>query len=115
MSVTRSQMAVRILRRAGILGVGDTPTSAQESEALQLYDEFYETLEDYDLADWSANGDIPNKYVDDIINLCVFRGAEDFGISGERFQRIAVKASQSERSIRAINARGFIYTPVSIE
>lgn len=115
MAVTRAQMANRILRRLGVLGTGQKAKSEDTSYALQAYDELYSQLEELGLAEWGATDDVPNEYVNDIVNWAAYNLIDDFKCSTQRYQRIQIASSRAEPNIRRIQSGEFVYSPVEIQ
>lgn len=114
MAVTRAEIANRALREAGILAYGQTATSNLTDAALQGYDEVYANLEELGIVDWGSTASVPNQYVPWVVALVAFNKANEWGISNDRYTRIAQVASVAERSIRRVFEQGYTSTEVKV-
>ncbi len=102
MAVTRAEIANRALRRAGRLAYGQTATSELSNSALQGYDEIYDYLERLGIVDWGSTASVPNEYVPWVVALTAYNKADEWGISTDRYARIAQDANAAEREIRRL-------------
>ncbi len=96
--------AAQIRDKAGFkLGVKDLGQALENSVSSDLedaYQEVYSRLRDEDLVSWSLISEVPNELVSPVVDLVAFARADEYGVSGERYQRIAIAASQAEIRIR---------------
>lgn len=108
---TLSQVRTRALRRLGVVGVGVTPTGAQDEDMKQAYSEVYAELEELNLTEWAEDEDVPTKFADTISNLVASKRLDEYGVSSERYQRIMSKAANSEAEIRRLIAGSYVSEP----
>lgn len=113
MAVTRAEIANRALRRCGRLAFDQQAESSISNEALQAYDEVYDSLEELGIVDWGSTASVPNQYVFWVVALTAYSLADTLGVSTERYQRIAVDARNAEREIRRVY--NTYYTPSEIK
>jgi acetyl-CoA acetyltransferase len=115
MAVTRAEIANRALRRAGRLAYGQTAESTLSNAALQAYDEVYDYLERLGIVDWGSTASVPNEYVPWVVAMTAYNKADEWGISNERFARIAQDANAAEREIRRLFNDYYTTTEVKVK
>jgi len=86
--------------KLGVKTLGQALENSVSSDLDEAYNEVYDRLRAEDLVNWDISADIPTDVVDPVVYLVAFSRAVEYGVSGERYQRIAIAASQSETRIR---------------
>ena len=82
----------------GVKTLGQALENSVSSDLDDAYTEVYERLRAEDLVNWTT--DIPNDVVSPVVDLVAFARATQYGVSGERYQRIILAAQQAEIRIR---------------
>ena len=82
----------------GVKTLGQALENSVSSDLDDAYTEVYERLRAEDLVNWTD--DIPNDVVSPVVDLVAFARATQYGVSGERYQRIILAANQAEIRIR---------------
>lgn len=99
---TKAQLRQRVLEDLGIVQIGQTAQSQDDTRVEAAYQEEYAKLKELSLAVWSVSGDIPSKIMPDVIALtawnCIQSGS--YGVSPDRYARIQLSATQAPREIR---------------
>lgn len=96
----QSEVRKRALLKLGVGARAQNPTSDQTDDMTNAYNEIYERLSEKKLAFWAQTGTIPDKVANQVAALMAFERVNDYGISNERYQRVAVEASRAEPMIR---------------
>lgn len=99
MAKTITEVARRALVMLGKLPIGQTPTSTQENDLIDAYNQVYSKLEQDKLVTWSSTDDIPDEFVNPIASLIAAERAE--GIPNGRYQRLVLRASVATKEIAA--------------
>ena len=86
--------------KLGVRALGQTLDNAVSSDLDAAYDEVYAKLRDEDLVSWHSTAEVPDELVSPVVDLVSFARVDEYGVSGERFQRIALAASSAEIRIR---------------
>ena len=86
--------------KLGIKAFGQALENAVSSDLDAAYDEVYARLRDEDLVSWHSTAEVPAELVSPVVDLVAFARVDDYGVSGEKYQRIAVAATQAEIRIR---------------
>lgn len=102
MSVTRSEIATRALRRCGRLSYNETANATLNADALQAYDETYAEFEEKGIVDWGSTAAVPNEYVFWVVARTAYNLCDQLGVSGERFKRISRDSDRAEQELKRI-------------
>lgn len=86
--------------KLGIKAFGQALENAASSDLDAAYTEVYARLRDEDLVSWHSTASVPDELVSPVVDLVAFARVDEYGVSGERYQRIAIAASQAEIRIR---------------
>lgn len=113
MSVTRANMAIRALRRAGKLSYNESAEGQLNADALQAYDEVYDELSELGIVDWGSTASVPNEYVFHVTSMVAYRLADMLGVSDARYMRLANDNAKAEPAIRRMF--NSYYTPTQIK
>jgi hypothetical protein len=84
----------------GVKALGQTLQNSVSSDLDAAYDEVYARLRDEDLVSWHSTAAVPDEVVSPVVDLVAFARVNEYGVSSERYQRIAIAASQAEIRIR---------------
>ena len=95
---TAAEIRNKASLKLGIGALGQTLESAVSKDLDDAYTEVYARLRDEDLVSWAFTSEVPDELVDPVVDLVAF--ARSYMVSGERYQRIGVAASQAESRIR---------------
>jgi len=74
--------------RLGILGEGEILPSYETADMDQSYVEVHAKLSSLNIVVWDFDEDIPDEYVDDVVNLTAFGRINDYGIPNDRYSRL---------------------------
>ncbi len=88
--------------RLGILGEGETLPSYETADIDQSYVEVHAKLSALNIVVWDFDEDVPDEYVDDVVNLVSFGRINDYGIPNDRYQRIAASAGLALGNIKEL-------------
>ena len=86
--------------KLGIGARGQTLEGSVSKDLDEAYDEVYARLRDEDLVNWHSTSEVPDEIVSPVVDLVAFSRVDEYGVSGERYQRIAIAANQAEIRIR---------------
>ena len=86
--------------KLGIGARGQTLENSVSSDLDDAYKEVYGRLITEDLVSWAFTADIPDEAVSPVVDLVAFARVDEYGVSGERFQRLALAVSTAEVRIR---------------
>lgn len=106
---TLAQVRNKALRMLGVLGAGREASGPQDADMSAAYDEVYAELEELNLVEWANDQDVPARFVDSVVALVASRRVDEYGVSGERYQRIMGKAGSSEARIRRLLADDYVH------
>ena len=86
--------------KLGIGARGQTLENSVSSDLDQAYVEVYAALRDEDLVSWAFSAEVPDEIVSPVVDLVAFSRVDEYGVNGERYQRLIAAASQAEIRIR---------------
>jgi len=86
--------------KLGVKAIGQTLENSVSSDLDAAYTEVYARLRDEDLVTWAETAEVPNEIISPVVDLVAFARADEYSVSGERYQRLAIAASQAEIRIR---------------
>lgn len=111
MSVAKTEIRNRALRRLGVLGWGGTPNTNVSNDMDQVYTEVYAALEEEGLTTWAVTAEVPDAYVPHMVNLCALQRASEHKVSPQRYEKLVLEAGPNgERamsSIRSLKATAY--------
>lgn len=100
---TKTEIRNRVAARLGLVEVGGTPSTAQETALDEAYDEVYAQLEVLYLTTWASDEDVPDEVAIPLVDLIAYWKVDDFPRSPERSAAIRAKAGpEGKNSITAI-------------
>jgi len=97
---TAAEIRDKAAFKLGVKALGQALENSVSSDLDNAYIEVYDRLRAEDLVNWDSTADVPNDVVDPVVFLVAFARTVEYGVAGERYQRIALGASQSETRIR---------------
>ena len=86
----------------GILDIGDTADTSDDTYMTQKYNEVYAMLKEEGLAYWASGGVVPDKFSPHVQALMAFYSTEDYSVGAERLQRIIAKSAVATREIKKL-------------
>lgn len=96
----------KALRRLGVLSTGQTMTGETEEQVTTAYNALYGELQVKNLIVWPKNGDVPDPFVEHVIDMLAFNLANEFGVSDARWQRLSLSYERAQRKLAEL-----IYPP----
>lgn len=97
-----SQIVKYALVRAGVVAYDQVPEAEQEAQALAALRSLYQYWFDQGMALWTLT-DIPATLDSALADVLAFEIANTFGVSSERYQRLALGRLSGLRQIAAHN------------
>ena len=110
MARTKAQIGIQALEELGVLPLGQTPTADQSDKIKTAYDQVWEALDRRNIAVWGKTEDIPDAYVNPVVALVAAQRLNVFGVSNDRYARVAGAARGAEDEIRRLNAGDWMNT-----
>ena len=108
MSVAKTEIRNRALRKLGVLGWGGTAITAVQTDMDQAYEEVYAQLEEENLTTWANDASVPNAYVPYVVNLCALARKSEHKVTPRRLQILDDEAGKKGElawaGIRALKA-----------
>lgn len=111
---TAAEIRDRVLRRLGVLAIGQTANASAADLADTAYSEYYAELSRLGIAAWAYTSDVPDMLSEYVVNGVAKRLLNDFSVSNERYQRIISDSATAESNIRRLVGNEFVYKPVDI-
>lgn len=99
---TKAEVRNYTLQELGVLQLGQSAQSQDATEIETAYDEVYADLKSEGLAVWASTGSVPAKLVPHMVALVAYSRANTYGISNDRYMRIAAKAGTAKSEIRRL-------------
>ena len=98
---TTTDLAVRIMKRAGILDPAENPTAAEAADVVAIMESKYDAMKELGHIFWTLT-EIPTMYQDAFISMVAGTVAAEFRTLTPE---IAAMAQTGERTIYALNER----------
>jgi len=108
MARTKAQIGVQALEELGVVALGQSATAAQTATINAAYDQVWDALDDHGVVVWLSTESVPSAYVNPVVALVAAQRMNMFGISNDRYTRIAGAASGSIAEIRRLNAGNWV-------
>ena len=105
---TTAEVIDRAANDLGLLRLGQTLQSQDNTRISAAYDEVYAMLVNEGLAIWASTADVPDALVPHVAALMADNCINTYGVSKERFQRIKTASVPAMREIRKLTAPDFI-------
>lgn len=96
--MTLAELKKRVGNLLGILEVGGTLNSQDDTRIGSAYTETYEQLKTEGINTWGSV--IPDAVGNHVVAVCALNCVDDYGVSNDRYQRIVAKANIALREIR---------------
>jgi hypothetical protein len=97
---TAAQIRDKAGFKLGVKALGQALENSVSSDLDDAYTEVYNRLRDEDLVSWDISAEVPDEVVSPVVDLVAIARVDEYGVSGERYQRISIAASQAEIRIR---------------
>jgi hypothetical protein len=107
LSATRLETVDRAANDLGVLRLGQSLQSADQTRINQAYDEVYAQLKEEGLATWTSTAAVPNEIVPHMAALICRQCTETYSLSNDRYQRLAVKWDRAMPEIRKLTAPAY--------
>jgi hypothetical protein len=98
---TTTDLAVRVMKRAGVLDPTENPTAAEAADVVAIMESKYEEMKELGRAPWVLT-EIPTRYQDAFISIVALLVAAEFKTLTPE---IGALAQAGERTIDALNER----------
>ncbi len=105
---TLAHVKKQALIKLGVATPHQAPKSYQDDEMQIAYNEVYTKLENKTLAFWAKTGPVPDEVVNDVASMMAWTRANDYGISSERYQRLANERARAEPNIRYLSVNRYL-------
>jgi hypothetical protein len=69
---------------------------------VNAYNEVYLYLQEIDLTFWGQTSAVPDEVANEISAMMAWRRVNDYGVSNERYQRLAQEVRPAEMRIRTV-------------
>lgn len=99
MASTKAEVRDIAATELGLLRLGQSLQNQDRVELDRRYDEVHADLKEMGLATWASTASVPTALVPHVVALIALSAAQVYGISGERYQRIAAMAAMAKPSI----------------
>ena len=97
---TLAEIRKQALVKLGVATPHQTPKAYLDDAMKAAYDEAYTKLRDKDLVFWSQTASVPDNVSNEIAAMMAWSRVNDFGVSSDRYTRIANEQIKAEPSIR---------------
>jgi len=99
---TKSQVATQAIEQAGLIGSGETQSSAMTADFELLYDQLYEEMDSRQMVRFAASS-VPSKYIPYIAAMIVVRSSMTWDIPDDNYQRAALMVgADCEKGMAAV-------------
>jgi len=102
--VNKDKIIARALVRMGINAPEDLPTAAQRSQVDNVLTSIHEDWVDQNVVRWELDS-IPASLANAVVTCAAYKCANDFALSDQRYNRLAIDYELSMESITAYNQR----------
>lgn len=99
---TVAQVLDGTLRLLGVLELGKTINSTDETRMQEAYDTVFADLKNGGIATWAALGPVPDDMRPHLQSLMAIDAIDDFYVSDSRYQRIVNKSKIAKREMRRL-------------
>lgn len=108
MALTKTQIVERAAYELGILRLNQSLQSQDQTRLEQAYDEVYADLKEDGVATWASTASVPTDVVPHIVAMVAFNAVDTYGVSNDRYQRIAGKASVAKKKIDSLQVPAYV-------
>lgn len=99
MASTKAEVRDIAATELGILRLGQSLQNQDQVEIERRYDEVFADLKEAGLATWASTASVPTNLVPHVAALVAYSAADVYGVSMERYQRIAARAAAAKPAI----------------
>ncbi|MBT4702889.1 MAG: hypothetical protein HOB79_17600 [Rhodospirillaceae bacterium] len=112
---TKAQVTTQALEQAGLIGTGETQTSAMTTDFGLLYDQLYEEMDARQMVQF-ASAAMPSKYISTFAAMMAVRGAQTWDIPDNNYLRAALIAGADCKkgmdTIKEIDAKAWSHSTI---
>lgn len=106
---TLARVRERAAKRLGLLATGQTLGASITADLVSAYSGLHAEWTELGIAVWSSTADVPEKLAEAVVRELAYRLKDDYGISMERYQRIAAEGGQAaENMVRRLIAGEYV-------
>ena len=99
---TVSEVRQGALQLLGILGIGDTASTADDTQMTKRYDELFDDFKFHGMDYWPSAGPVPDRFAPHVEALIAYHSLEDYSVSQPREMKIIRKAGVARKEIRRL-------------
>jgi len=107
LAVTRLGTVDQAANELGVLRLGQSLQTADQTYLNQKYDETYAELKNEGLATWISTGSVPDELVSHVTALVCQKCSEVYSLSDNRYQRLSARWNAAKREIRRITTPSY--------
>jgi len=102
MSLTKQEIRERVGYRLALTPVGQALQDQAKVRIDQAYIEVHADLTNDALATWGIDDEVPDELVRHVVALAAWTCTDTYGISGERYARLAADTANAKPEIRRL-------------
>lgn len=99
---TKAEIKKRALQMLGVTRIGQAAQSQDDTRIDTAYTEVYNELKQDGRATWAIAGPVPSEVTQHVAALMAFNASLEYGISRERYARLAALRELANREIPAL-------------
>ena len=96
---TLKSVKEKALRRLGVLAQGQQMSSDQDQVTQSAYNSLYARLLTKNIVAWGKSDDIPDAFVEPVVQMLAFDLTNEYGVSNDRWQRLQLAASTAPQEL----------------
>lgn len=104
---TQAEVRKRALIKLGIGNRHQSPVASLDSDMSNAYNEVYLQLQEIDIAYWGQTSDVPDEVANEVASLMAWRRVDDYGVSNDRYQRLAAGFQNAHSAIRTMSVNAY--------
>lgn len=112
---TAAEIRDRAANDLGVLRLGQSLQSQDETRIESAYSEVYAALKVEGVATWAYSGEVPDEIVQHVASLVAENCLNTYGVSQERSQRIKDAASVAIKEIRRLTAPSYVSADTAVD
>lgn len=105
---TKNEIRDRAAQELGILQIGQSLQSQDDTRVSDGYDEVYAQLRKDGLAVWASTGTTPDELTPHVAALVADNCLGSYGVSPARYERVKLAALNGKREIRKYATQDYI-------
>ena len=99
---TKLETVDRAANDLGVLRLGQSLQTADQTRINTAYDEVYADLKEEGLATWASTASVPSELVTHVVALICEQCSETYSLSDNRFARLQTRWVKAKREIRRL-------------